>query len=320
MSAFGVWLEPIQHVQPPSQTTGTDPTVEGSAEPLRYRTILVLHGEFDEEVPIHTPPLQPGQNSLETRFPFRPVRHHDLDTYYSFTNRFEGDSRIRHAMQKYDYSFCIFGRLYKSAFGRSSPGVRPSYSQSDDTRSQLAHLAFTALIQAYIGLLQLERQEWDPKSLCMNVEQVYEAYRSFLASGYPETWRWEVDFYAEIPDLEDYLGWSAGSESIERHQTTSYAAHPVGPRRASEEPIDVPQDIPSAEQDVQPRSLHFASWVTDGGKISSLPMIPLKVTSTTPLDKTVSSRGRTRTTSTRGTSRLGRKDGSTSRGAGRKKG
>ena len=116
--------------------------------------------------------------------------------------------QIKKAMEVYDTAFEQFVRLYAAY---QAPKLDTRNKQCRDSilspfvpEVHHVHVAYTAVMHAYLHLIVLERDFWDAKSHCLGVESLFAAFRSFLGLEYREVVDWPIDFDARLPSMEGY--------------------------------------------------------------------------------------------------------------------
>ena len=175
--------------------------------------IIVSHGRFDnpKRGSDEGQGKQGGQTHYSRKMPTRRDST-DIDWTVGADARPLLSSRqrlqIRKAMEVYDTAFEQFVRLYA---GYQAPKLDTRNKQCRDSilspfvpEVHHVHVAYTAVMHAYLHLIVLERDFWDAKSHCLGVESLFAAFRSFLGLEYRGVVDWPIDFDARLPSMEGY--------------------------------------------------------------------------------------------------------------------
>jgi hypothetical protein len=180
---------------------------------LRRHVIIVSHGRFDD-TKHQSDDTQETQGGRAHRARKMPTRRDSTDVDWanglnerpplSPHQRLE----IKQAIEEYDTAYEQFAKLY-AAF--NAPNL---YTPDKQYRASIAssfvpevyhvHVAYTALMHAYLRLIVLERDSWDAKSRCLGVESLFSAFRSFLAHEYREVVNWPIDLDTRLPSMKGY--------------------------------------------------------------------------------------------------------------------
>jgi hypothetical protein len=183
------------------------------------RVIIVSHGRIDDvgrvEVKVdntHSYSKQGGPQHGLRKVPTRRDST-DIDWATGMTSRPRLTPRHRlefkQAIEAYDTAYEQFARLYVALNSqRSSILLKQGQSLSPEPfvpEVYHVHVAYTALMHAYLRLIILERDFWDQKSTCLGVESLFAAYRNFLGHEYRGVADWPIDFDAKLPSMDGYF-------------------------------------------------------------------------------------------------------------------
>lgn len=149
------------------------------------------------------------------------------------------------AVQAYDTAYTQFARLYR-AMHETPPYQYPLPHATDlggwrfVPEIEHVHVAYTAMMQSYVRLCVMERQYWDEKSVCLEVDGLYSAYRTFLGSAFRGVAGWPVDFDARLPSMDGYY------EGLERQYRLKAYGETLGQWQEEEEDVEEVSDFEDA--------------------------------------------------------------------------
>ncbi|KAG7528114.1 hypothetical protein FFLO_06406 [Filobasidium floriforme] len=149
------------------------------------------------------------------------------------------------AVQAYDTAYTQFARMYR-AMHETPPYQYPLPHATGlggwrfVPEIEHVHVAYTAMMQSYVRLCVMERQYWDEKSVCLEVDGLYSAYRTFLGSAFRGVAGWPVDFDARLPTMDGYY------EGLERQYRLKAYGETLGQWQEEEEDVEEVSDFEDA--------------------------------------------------------------------------
>lgn len=139
---------------------------------------------------------------------------------------------LKEAIHAYDTAYTQFSRLYRAMHKPPSPiGKLNRWRFIPEVEH--VHVAYTAMMQSYVRLSILERAHWDTKSVCLEVDSVFAAFRSFVGSAFRDAAGWPVDFEARVPSMEEFY------EALERQYRLKAYGQSIGASMEVEEEEDI---------------------------------------------------------------------------------